>query len=136
MSKVHIFGLDHFHQNLEAGCLTPAGIADERRQKVKLADTLREILIKYGVGLIAEEGKLDRPCLGYILAKEIGIGNINITMPVVEREKQGIKTPEYDFQEGTRKVAYAIFEKYMFDQIRARDVEVILIMCVTVTLEP
>jgi len=129
VSRVHIFGLDHFHQNLEARCLTPAGIADEREQKIKLADTLREIVIKNGVGLIAEEGRLERPCLGYILAKELKVGHIDITMPVEERKKQGIKTPEYDFQESTRKAAYAIFEQYMFDQIKARDVGVILIMC-------
>jgi len=129
VSKVHIFGLDHFHQNLEAGCLTPAGIADEREQKVKLADTLREIVIKNGVELIAEEGRLERPCLGYILAKELKVGHIDITMPVEERKKQGIKTPEYDFQESTRKVAYAIFEQYMFDQVKAHDAWVTLIMC-------
>jgi len=92
-----------------------AGIADEREQKVKLANTLREIVIKNRVELIAEEGRLERPCLGYILAKELKVGRIDITMPVEERKKQGIKTPEYDFQESTRKVAYAIFEQYKFD---------------------
>ena len=129
MKQVHIFGLDHFHQNLEVGCLTPAGLADEQEQKVKLADTLREIVVKNGVGLIAEEGKLERPCLGFILAEELKVEHINITMPVEERTQRGIKTPEYDFQESTRKAAYAIFEQFMFDQMKARDAKVILVMC-------
>jgi len=64
-----------------------AGIADEREQKVKLANTLREIVIKNRVELIAEEGRLERPWLGYILAKELKVGRIDITMPVEERKK-------------------------------------------------
>jgi hypothetical protein len=53
----------------------------------------------------------------------------SVTMRAEERKKQGIKTPEYDFQESTRKVAYAIFEQYTFGQVKARDAGVILIMC-------
>ncbi len=96
MSRIHIFGLDHFHQTLETWCCTPAGIADEQEQKAGLANTLREIIILNGVELIAEEGKLERPCLGRRLAEEYGTDHIDITMPIKERKKHGIKTPDYD----------------------------------------
>lgn len=129
MSIVHIFGLDHFHQNLETGCCTPAGIADEQQQKAGLADTLGEIIMQNGVELIAEEGKLDHSCLGHRLAQQYGIEHIDITMPIEEREKRGVKTPDYDFQETTRKAAYQIFEQYMFDRVKTHDVRIILIMC-------
>jgi hypothetical protein len=129
MSKVHIFGLDHFHQNLETGCCTPAGVADEQEQKSRLADTLGEIIMQNGVDLVAEEGKLDRSCLGHRLAQEYGIEHIDITIPIEEREKHGVKTPHYDVQQTTRKVAYQIFEQYMFDQVKTHEAEVILIMC-------
>jgi hypothetical protein len=69
MSEVHIFGLDHFHQNLETSCTTPAGIADELQQKAGLTDALSEIVLTNGVELIAEEGKLDRPCAGHKIAR-------------------------------------------------------------------
>ena len=114
MRKVSIFGLDHFHQNVETGWWTPAGIADEQQQKASLADTLREIIVQKGVELIAEGGKLDRPCLGRRLAAQYGIDDIDITMPIAEREKHGDKTPDYDSQGITRKLAYRVFEQYVF----------------------
>jgi hypothetical protein len=129
MTKVHIFGLDHFHQSLGTGCCTPAGIADEKDQKSRLADALGEIIRQNGVHLIAEEGKLDYSCLGHRLAEKYDREHIDVTMPIEERERHGVKTPDYDFQETTRTAAYQIFEQYMFDQVKAHEAEAILIMC-------
>jgi len=129
MSRIFIFGLDHFHQNLETGCCTVAGIADEQEQKLALSDTLREIIIERRILLIAEEAKFDRPCLGFQLAQEYKLGHINITMPLNEREGRGIHTPQYDLRETTRRIAYRIFEQYMFDQVKAIGVDPVLVMC-------
>ena len=129
MSTVHVFGLDHFHQSLETWCFTSAGIADEQKQKAGLHTTLREIIAENAVEQIAEEGELDRPCLGDRLAAECGVEHINITMPIEERERHGVKTPQYELQEATRKIACEIFERYMFDRVKAHGAGVILIMC-------
>jgi|SRR5208337_298740 len=129
MSEVHIFGLDHFHQNLETRCATPAGIADEQRQKSDLARALREIIDRNCVELIAEEGKLNRLSLGWRVAQECAIDHIDITMPIEEREKHGVKTPDYDHEETTRKIAYKIFEQFMFEQAKTHEGQVTLIMC-------
>jgi len=129
MSRVHIFGLDHFHQSLETGCCTPTGVADEQEQKSSLAHTLVEIIMQSSVNLIAEEGKLDHSCLGHRLSQQCGVEHIDITMPIAEREKHGLKTPDYDSQETTRKAAYKIFERHMFDHVKSHGGEVILIMC-------
>ena len=129
MSQIHIFGLNHFHQNLEPGCLTPAAIADEQQQKAGLRATLCEIIAKNRVELIAEEARLDRPCLGRILAEEHGIDYANITMPIEEREKHGVGTPEYNREQATRMAAYKAFEQYMFGRARAHGSRAILIMC-------
>jgi len=129
MKSVHIVGLDHFLQNINDSCLTEAGIADERQQKAQLANVLRGILHDNGVHLIAEEGKLDGSCLGAILAKEIGINYIDITMPLEEREKHGIKTPDYDRDENSQKVAYRVFENYMFETVKSQKANACLVMC-------
>ena len=128
LRTVHIVGLDHFLQNVQDGCLTEAGKKEESQQKADLANFLRKIIKENGVELIAEEGKLDRPCLGSVLAKERNTGHIDITMPIVEREKHGVKTPDYDKQESTRKAAYKLFEQYMFESVQAQPGRVILVM--------
>ncbi len=129
MNIVHIFGLDHFHQSLETRCITVAGIADEQQQKAGLTDTLRQIIAENNVTLIAAEAEPDLRCLGHRLAQEHGIGYINITMPVAEREKHGVRTPDYDRHEDSRRAAYKVFEQYMFEQIKSRDEKTILVMC-------
>jgi hypothetical protein len=118
--QFHIVGLDHFLQNLDAKCLTAAGKTEEITQKNKLAEFLNGIIRDNQVRLVAEEGKLDRPCLGSVLAEQNGADHLDITMPVSEREKHGILTPEYDRTDDTRKVAYRIFEQYMFTRVREK----------------
>jgi hypothetical protein len=129
MREVHIFGVDHFHQNLETKCVTPYGIEDECRQKAELACALHDIIRKYGVKLVAEEGKLDGPCLGWRIAKECDIGYIDITMPIQEREKRGVKTPDYNREEDGRRIAYRIFEQYMVKQVISHGAQTVLLMC-------
>jgi hypothetical protein len=104
--QLHIVGLDHFLQNLETRCLTEAGKNEESLQKDELSKFLNKIIQDNRVRLIAEEGKLDRPCLGSVLAKQNGAEHIDITMPISERERHGIQTPGYDRNENTRKAAY------------------------------
>lgn len=128
MSTFHIVGLDHFLQNVGDRCWTEAGKKEEKRQKAKLADLLRKIIKESGVDLIAEEGKLDGSCLGSVLAKENGTGHIDITMPIAEREKHGVKTPDYNKQESARKAAYKVFEGYMFERVKTEKHENILVM--------
>jgi hypothetical protein len=94
MSTIHIVGLDHFFQNVSDLCWTEDGKKDEKQQKAALADLLRKIIEEAEVELVAEEGKLDDSGLGTILAKEIGKSHIDITMPIIEREKRGVKTPD------------------------------------------
>jgi hypothetical protein len=93
-----------------------------------LADLLRKIIEEAEVELVAEEGKLDDSGLGTILAKEIGKSHIDITMPIIEREKRGVKTPDYDESDSTRNAAYRIFEQYMFEKVQAENGKVVLIM--------
>jgi hypothetical protein len=129
MSQVHVFGLNHFHQNVEIVCVTASGKEDERTQKAGLADTLRQIIRENRIQLVAEEAKLDRPCLGRILAQENGIAYCNITMPIEDREKQGIRTQDYDRRDDTRRAAYKIFEHYMFDRVKHENAAIALILC-------
>src|SRR5690348_3741309 len=129
MGEIHIFGVDHFHQSLEAQCVTPMGIEDERQQKSDLAQALREIIDHHDVELVAEEGTLDRPCLGWLLAEERKVGHVDITMPIGEREKQGVKTPEYDREETTRRAAYRIFERYMLERVIEHKAHTVLLIC-------
>lgn len=129
MSEIHVFGLNHFYQNVEARCLTAAGIEDERMQKAGLVDTLRQIIGENRIQLIAEEANFDRPCLGRILADESCITYTNITMPIAEREKHGIRTPYYDHREDTRQAAYRIFERYMFNRVKVHNAALVLVLC-------
>lgn len=128
MSTIHIVGLDHFLQNIGDHCWTDAGKKEERQQKAELANFLTKIIKENGVELIAEEGKLDGSGLGSVLAKKGGTGHIDITMPIVEREKHGVKTPDYDREESTRQAAYKVFEQYMFERVQAEKRKIILVM--------
>jgi len=117
---LHIVGLDHFLQNLDVKCVTVAGKIEEITQKNKLAEFRNGIIQDNRVHLVAEEGRLDRPCLGSVLAKQNGADHIDITMPISEREKHGIRTPDYDRNDATRKAAYQVFEQYMFERVREK----------------
>jgi hypothetical protein len=128
VSTIHIVGLDHFLQNVTDLCWTEDGKKEERQRKAALADLLRKIIKEAEVELIAEEGKLDDSGLGAVLAKESGNSHIDITMPIIEREKRGVKTPDYDKDDTTRKAAYRIFEQYMFEKSQAENGKVVLIM--------
>lgn len=127
--QVHIFGLNHFHQNIQSVCFTPAGKADEQNQKAGLRAVLSEIVAKNRVDLIAVEGRPDRACLGKALADEHHTAYMDITMPLDERERRGIRTPEYDRQPAARAEAYKHFEQYMFQQVNAQRARVVLVMC-------
>jgi hypothetical protein len=50
-------------------------------------------------------------------------------MPIVERERCGIRTPGYDRHADTRAHAYREFERYMFERIGLVDVPVTLAIC-------
>jgi hypothetical protein len=118
--QLYIVGLDHFLQNLEARCLTEAGKIDEAQQKNELSKFLNGIIQHNRVRLVAEEGKPDRACLGFVLSEQNGAEHIDITMPIADREKHGIRTPDYDRSEETRKAAYKVFEQYMFERVREK----------------
>jgi len=49
-------------------------------------------------------------------------------MPIVEREKHGVKTPDYDREENTRQAAYKVFEQYMFERVQAENRKIVLVM--------
>ena len=98
MSTVYIFGGNHFLQGLDPVCLTATGLAAEQDQKTAFYGFLREIIAQR-VELIAEEAKNEKRCVGSMLGRQSGVAFMNITMPLKEREKHGIKTPEYDQNE-------------------------------------
>lgn len=129
MESVHIFGVNHFLQCIAPNCLTPAGCASEAEQKAGLRTTLEEIIIRNRVGLIAEEEKPTRRDLGAVLADEHHTAYIELTMPIVERERCGIHTPGYDRHPDSRAHAYREFERYMFEQIALVNVPVTLVTC-------
>ncbi len=128
MSAIKIVGLDHFLQSLKDQCFTEAGKKEEARQKQDLANILDQIIKENEIDLIAEEGKLDGSCLGSLLAKENNVSHIDITMPVPEREKRGVRTPDYDNNDASRRAAYQIFEQYMFERLGAADWHKALVM--------
>lgn len=119
MSQIHIFGLNHFHQWIEPRCWTSAGKTDEQRQKYGLRTTLEQIVAQNEIASIAEEAHPDRQCLGRVLAREKNLGYCDITMPISEREKRGIRTPGYDQRTDTRESAYRLFEEFMFEHTTA-----------------
>jgi hypothetical protein len=40
---------------------------------------------------------------------------------IIEQEKRGVKTPDYDKNDSTGKAAYRIFEQYMFEKAEAEN---------------
>jgi hypothetical protein len=105
------------------------GKADEQKQKVGLRVTLEKIVTENEITAIAEEGHPDRVCLGRVLARDRNIGYCDITMPISERERRGIKTPDYDKHVETRTAAYRGFEEFMFVQTKAQGSKTTLVLC-------
>jgi len=128
MESVHLFGLDHFLQPVEPGCITPAGQTAEAEMKAALAATLTEIVSRHHVDLIAEEAHPTERYLGMVLAEQSGLPHIDITMPLEERARCGIPS-DYQEDADTRTRAYHEFEQYMFAQTAARNAPVCLVMC-------
>jgi hypothetical protein len=126
---VHIFGVNHFLQSVAPNCLTPKGCADEAEQKAGLRAVLKAIITRNDVGLIAEEEKPAQRNLGAALAAEHQTNYIEITMPIIERERCGIRTPGYNRRPDTLSHAYREFERYMFERIAAVDARVTLVIC-------
>jgi hypothetical protein len=129
MESVHIFGVNHFLQCVAPNCWTPAGCAVEAEQKAGLRTALEEIIMNNQVGLVAEEEKPARRDLGGVLAGEHRLAYIELTMPIVERERCGIRTPGYDRHPDSRAHAYREFERYMCEQIALANVPVTLVIC-------
>lgn len=115
MSTVFIVGVDHFLQNLESTCLTAAGRESETIQKNALRARLEEVVSQARPGLVAEEAKLDRDCIGKVIAAAHHCKYCNLTMPWEERFKAGVKK-DYDSADDTRNAAYEVFES--FDQVQ------------------
>ena len=129
MDSAHIFGVNHFLQWVAPKCFTPVGCADEAEQKAGFRAALEEIITRNQVGLIAEEEKPDCRNLGAVLAYEHHMAYIELTVPIVERERCGIRTPDYNQHPDTRAHAYQEFERYMFERIAAVDASVTLVIC-------
>jgi hypothetical protein len=129
LESVHIFGVNHFLQCVAPNCWTPAGRAVEADQKAGLRAALQAIVIRNRVGLIAEEEKPGRRDLGAVLADEHHTAYIQLTMPIAERERRGIRTPGYDRNPDSRARAYQEFERYMFEQIALINAPVTLVIC-------
>jgi hypothetical protein len=63
VSRVTVIDVDHFLQNLESLCMTPAGKESEARQKAALNARLVELISQHRPQLIDEEekpGAIDR----------------------------------------------------------------------------
>jgi hypothetical protein len=129
VESVHIFGVNHFLQPVDPNCLTPSGCADEAEQKAGLRAVLGQIIANNQVGLIAEEEKPGQRNVGAALAAEHHANYIELTMPIVERERRGIRTPGYDRHPDTRAHAYREFERHMFERIVAINATVTLAIC-------
>lgn len=121
--------MNHFLQWVAQNCLTPVGCADEAEQKAGFRATLEEIITRNQVELIAEEEKPDCRNLGAALAYERRVAYIELTIPVAERERRGIRTPGYEQHRDTRAHAYQEFERYMFERIATVDAIVSLVIC-------
>ncbi|HEX5423447.1 MAG TPA: hypothetical protein VFW94_07855 [Candidatus Acidoferrales bacterium] len=128
MSEVHVFGLNHFLQNIRAKCKTPAGQASEHEQKAALRATLDQIIRERSIDLIAEEAPVE-PCIGRALADEHRIGYVDLTMPICEREKFGVRTPEYSLHPATQARAYEVFEDYFFRLTKSKRANIPLVIC-------
>jgi hypothetical protein len=129
VESIHIFGVNHFLQCVAPNCWTPAGRGVEAEQKAGFRATLEEIITRNQVRLIAEEQKPPRRNLGAVLADKHHTAYIELTMPIAERERCGIRTPGYDGHPDTRAHAYREFERYMFEQIALVNVPVTLAIC-------
>ena len=136
VAKIHIFGLNHFLQNCDSKCWTESGRADEQDQKSALGDFLRQIIPANRIEHIAEEAKFEAPCLGGKLAQEFGIAYSNITMPLDERQRHGVRTPDYDRDPADRQAAYRVFERFMFERVKGRRHEAVLVLCGRRHLQP
>jgi len=110
-------------------CYSPAGRAVEEEQKQALRAVLSEIISNHRIDCIAEEAHPVRPSLGTALARRHRSDYVDITMPLEERERQGIRTPGYDRHPATRAEAYRKFEQYMFNRIEEAGAKSVLVMC-------
>jgi hypothetical protein len=128
MESVHLFGLDHFLQPVEPGCITPAGQTAEAEMKAALAATLSETISGHHVDLIAEEAHPTERYLGMVLAEQFGLPHIDITMPPDERARRGIPF-NYEEDPDTRTRAYREFERYMLACTTTRNAQVSLVIC-------
>src|SRR5271156_516028 len=128
MESVHLFGLDHFLQPVEPGCITPAGQTAEAEMKAALAATLMEIISRRHVDLIAEEAHPTERYLGLVLAEQFGLPHVDITMPLDERAGRGISS-NYEEDADTRTRAYREFEQYMLARTTSRNAQVSLVIC-------
>jgi hypothetical protein len=113
MGKILVIGVDHFLQNIEGVCETPTGRDSEAQQKVALRARLEELISMHQPQLIAEEAKLDQDCVGKQIADSHGCKYCNLTMPWEDRSKAGV-AKDYDDRPKTRRIAYKIFESFMF----------------------
>jgi hypothetical protein len=130
MSKILVIGVDHFLQSVESICTTPVGKESEAIQKAALRAHLEELIARQRPQLIAEEAKLDRDCMGKHIADLHGCKYCNLTMPQELRSKAGVPS-HYNDGPDTQRIAYEIFEAYMFEQVQKsrRDAESILVIC-------
>ncbi len=136
MTHIIIIGLDHFLQNLDSVCSTPAGKESEKTQKDSLTELLERMTREKAVELVAEEAKLERECLGSIVARWHGCRHINITMP--QPVRTALNIPEnYQHNPKTEALAHRHFEQYMFEQVEqlCQSVKIILVMCGRIHLD-
>jgi len=129
MCEIHIVGLDHFLQILKAKCWTPEGIKAEADQKRRFYEWLRELVVQNGVVLIAEEADFDTEFLGSVLARNLSLDYINITMPSNEWKTHGFRIDQLTTSYETRAAAYRVLESYMFERVQAHEQSVTLVMC-------
>jgi hypothetical protein len=130
MSKILVLGVDHFLQNIESVCTNPLAKEWEAKQKASLVARLEELVSARLPQLIAEEAKLDRDCLGKQIADSHGCKYCNLSMPCEDRSKAGV-AKDYDRRPETRRIAYEIFEAFMFEQVQKnrKDANTILVIC-------
>ena len=129
MESVHIVGVNHFLQWIDAKCWSPAGRVREAEQKASFRGMLNEMVIANQVGLIAEEEKPGQKNLGAAIVEEHHLNYIELTMPISERKRRGINTETYERRPETKAHAYREFEDYMFGRIAAVNARVTLAIC-------
>lgn len=129
MTKIHIFGIDHFLQNADSVCFTEKGKESEAKQKAAFEAIIVALICQRGIELLADEAKLE----GSVLTERIAKGKcryLNVTMPHPERERLGI-CKDYESDEQSKKFALEQFERYMFGKIQQQrgDAKSILVLC-------